>query len=295
MSSPYTARHRVLAHECDSFGHANNAVYIRHLEQATLDALGVANLECALPHARKLTIEYHAPARYGDELDVAAWVTDAREATATWAYRITRTADDAVVVAAQVAWDGPRGGAPVPRPDGHPDAGCLPPSLKPFVPPRDNGARPFRWRHEVRRYELATSGNVGVAVYFNWLEEATIRAADIAGWPLERMKAHNFIAFQYRHDAEFLQPIGYPDEVEIVSRLVDVRRVRGTWIHEVFRAADGVLLMRDYSTGAFLGWDGRTRSVPGEMIQALLRGDPAEPPLDGLRLVRASRSRQLQP
>lgn len=277
MSSVYTARHRVLAHECDSFGHVNNAAYIRHLEQATLDALGVASLDGALPQPRWLTIEYHAPARYGDEMDVAARVMAVRGAAATWAYRVTRATDGAVAVAAQVAWDGPKGAAPVPRPDGHPDVGSLPAPLKPFSPPRDNGARPFRWRQTVRLYELSASGNVGMAAYFNWLEEATFRAARVAGWPLERMKAHNFIAFQYRHDAEFFQSIGYPDEVDIVSRLVDVRRIRGTWIHEVFRAADGGLLMRDYSTGASLRWDGKLRPVPAEMMEALRRGEPPAP------------------
>lgn len=215
-------------------------------------------------------------------MDVAAWVTDVWEAMATWAYRITRTADGAVAVAAQVAWDGPKGAAPVPRPDGHPDAASLPAPLKPFSPPRDNGARPFRWCHTVRLYELSASGNVGMAAYFNWLEEATFRAANIAGWPLERMREDDFIAFQYRHDAEFFQSIGYPDEVDIVSRLVDVRRARGTWIHEVRRCDDGALLMRDYSTGASLRWDGKLRPVPAEMMEALRRGEPAEPLLDGL-------------
>lgn len=113
-----------------------------------------------------------------------------------------------------------------------------------------------------------------MAGYFNWLEEATFRAANIAGWPLERMREDDFIAFQYRHDVEFFQSIGYPDEVDIVSRLVDVRRARGTWIHEVFAVGDGALLMRDHSTGASLRWDGRLRPVPAEMMEALRRGEP---------------------
>ena len=62
------------------------------------------------------------------------------------------------------------------------------------------------------------------------------------------------------------------DGIEIVSRLIDFRRVCGTWLHEVYRAATNTLIMRDYSTGAFLDWEGNIRVGPLEVLEALTRG-----------------------
>jgi len=48
----------------------------------------------------------------------------------------------------------------------------------------------------VRRYEVDLSQGVNLAVYFNWLAEATFRTAHITGWTMERMRAENFITLQ---------------------------------------------------------------------------------------------------
>ncbi len=69
---------------------------------------------------------------------------------------------------------------------------------------------------------------------------------------------------------------GLIDEIEIVSRLIEVRRVRGTWIHEVFLRTTNALLMRDYSTGAFLDWRGYIKAAPTDMMEALLLGEPMD-------------------
>ncbi len=59
-------------------------------------------------------------------------------------------------------------------------------------------------------------------------------------------------------------------------RLISVRRIRGTWIHEIVRPVTSTLLMRDYSTGAFLDWEGRIKPAPNAMMEALVQGEPAD-------------------
>jgi YbgC/YbaW family acyl-CoA thioester hydrolase len=271
-------RLRVRADECDSLGHLNNAVYIRHLQQATFDALSVLNTGEAFWNVRKLGIEYRAPAGYGDELAVTTWVIDSDNRRLVCGYRVTRSAESDPVVSAQIEWDYSDRATQEPRPlpdtNLAPPEGNMPAPLKPWVAPGDNGAHPFRWRHRVRHYELDSTNRVGTAVYFNWLEEATYRAANVVGWSLQRMQAEDFITFQYRHDAEFLAGASIGDEIEIVSRLIKVRRIRGTWIHEIFLSATNTLLMRDYSTGAFLDWKGNIKVAPAEMMEALVLGEP---------------------
>ncbi len=128
----------------------------------------------------------------------------------------------------------------------------------------------------MRLYELDVTSRVGTAVYFDWLQEATFWAANVVGWPLERMKDEDFITLQYRHDAEFFEVATQGDEIEIVSRLISVKPIRGTWVHEVFRPVTKTLLMRDYSTGAFLDWKGKIKPAPTVMMEALVRGEPGD-------------------
>jgi hypothetical protein len=52
--------------------------------------------------------------------------------------------------------------------------------------------------------------------------------------------------------------------------------VWGTWLHEIYRVATNTLLMRDYSTGVFLDWQGNIRAAPQAMIEAVLQGEPGK-------------------
>ena len=263
----YTAPVRVRHHECDSYGHVNNAVYPQYLAQLTLDAHQVAAQDADQWAMRRLAIEFHTPAVYGDTLTAATWLADAEGGQITHDYRLTRPSDERLVVAARAVWVAPLPSrAPITAP---------PPSpLKPFSPPTDNGALPFVWRHQVARYEVGAAGHVPPWVYLNWLEEATFSASSRAGWSIERMLDHDLVILQYRHDAEFLADASLGQAVEIVSRLVEVKRVRGAWLHEVFSVSPRVLLMRDYSTGVFLDRTGQIRSAVAPMMVDLTGGEP---------------------
>ena len=288
MIESFTQRLHVRAYECDSFGHVNNSVYIQYLQQATLDALGIGPGEEAVWAVRRLAIEYHKPARYGDELQIAVWPLNADDQRLSYGYQISLAADDAPVASAQIDWMHYERATrrlldlPPQLRLGPPDDGQRPAPLKPFAAPRDNGAFPFQWQFTVRRYELDTAGCAGPANFLNWIEAAFFNATATAGWTVEKMRTENFISLQYRHDAEFFGAAVNGDRIEIRSRLIDIRRVRATWVHEIYRTADNFLLVRDYSTGAFLDWEGHVRAGPMDVLQALTRGGaPSTPPADG--------------
>ena len=280
MGKVFHYHFRVRADECDSLGHVNNAVYIRHLQQATLDALGDEDADYTSWNVRTLAVEYHAPARYRDDLDIVTWVIEADASRVVCGYKVRRSAEVAPVASAQIEWD--YRGVTTHQPRRvlerflTPPKGDNPAPLKSLVAPRDNGAQPFSWRHRVRRYELDATNRVATAAYFNWLEEATFRAADLVGWSLERLQAENIITFQRRHDAEFFGGASIGDDVEIISRLIKVERIRGTWLHEIFQPMTDTLLMRDYSTGAFLDWEGNIKPAPTEMMEELILGEPMD-------------------
>ncbi len=269
-TSAFGAHILVLAHDCDFMGHVNNATYVRYLHQATLDACS-GQKRVNPPTLRKLSIEYQSPSSQGDVLEVSAWKIEPGNPSGLLGYRITRPHDSTAVVSAEIEWAGFTGATDETEQEKAPDGMERP--LKAFaLPPDDPSAYQYHWRNTVRTYELDFTGRVQPAVYFNWLEEATIRAADAVGWPLERMSSAGSVIIQYRHDAEFLEAAEAADEVEIVSRLVDVRRVRGSWLHDLVRTTDGTRLMRNYSTGVWLDNSGHMNRAPAGMMEACVAG-----------------------
>jgi len=82
-SGAFHAARPVYFYEMDEYWHVNNAVYLSYLEQAAIDH--GAQLGFDIPHLAKLggllvvgqhDIEYVRPARYGDTLDIATWVSE---------------------------------------------------------------------------------------------------------------------------------------------------------------------------------------------------------------------------
>jgi len=74
-----------------------------------------------------------------------------------------------------------------------------------------------------------------------------------------------------RHGNRCLAPAPN-DTVRITSRLIDARRLGGTWLIEVQNLADGQLLARDYSTGVHLNLEGRPAAPPAQIIQDIQFG-----------------------
>jgi acyl-CoA thioesterase FadM len=130
-------------------GHMNNAVYIQYLQEATQDALGVGNNAAGRWHPVSLIAEYRAPAHYGDELALSAWPLGVDGSRLVSGYQIVQAPDGSLVLSAQIEWSCQN--------EGH-GTGCAAPEarlsvmttgpaqspVKPFMPPGDSGARPFR-------------------------------------------------------------------------------------------------------------------------------------------------------
>lgn len=277
----FTRPFRVRSYECDLLGHLNNAVYQQYCEQASIEASEDAGYDAAWYAnqgtawvIRAITVEYLRPAVADDVLEVTTWVSNWRRVWAQREYLMQRRSDQEVVARASAKW------VYVDRATGQPQR--IPADIERLIGVREGAVRPYRlpeerlgqhefhWPHRVRRYELDAMRHVNNAVYLNWVEEAKFRAAAEAGWPLERARAANFVTVQIRHDTEYFVPAVYGDEVDVVSYLYAVRRVRGTWLHEVYRVRDGELLVRNYSTGAFLDLEGRPREAPEGMLEVLL-------------------------
>jgi acyl-CoA thioester hydrolase len=280
-NSPFNWRTRVRVYECDALGHVNNAVYLHYLEQSTAEAWEA--LDAAAWELRSLVMEYAAPAYAGDDLDVTAFAGGVEGDLLACRYRITRPADSRTILRARATWADPGDLKAASDTSVWPLTPVELPDVTPLRLPADRlNAQRYRWRHTVCGYELGGSGCANPVEVLRWVEEAKLVACEQVGWSLDRMFDNDLMIVQVRHDTEFRAPLRAGDTIEVVSRIRDLRLLKGTWCQEIYRlpppgATDGgerQMVALDYSTGAFLNCAGRPNPAPKAMLGALLRGEP---------------------
>jgi acyl-CoA thioesterase FadM len=226
-------------------------------------------------------IEYRAAARLGDSLAASLYLIAIDSGSPVLGGNVLRLpaggGKPETLARARMGWQR------VERTSGRPAA--LPESLLASLA-GDLGAQPaaarplrempgvarYQWRHRVMRAELAAHGRAQPQAVYHWLEEAIFNASADAGWPVERWLAEGYFTLNIRHDTSIIELPRLWEEVETTSQIVDLHRLRGTWLVELRRAADGALLVRDYSTGVFLNLDGRPASPPMQLLREIQFG-----------------------
>lgn len=276
--------------DCDSFGHVNNAVYVSFIEHAL--ATAVAGLGTDGDWAQNspyrwalkfMHIEYHRTAVPGDRLLANLWLATADPESPVFGCEITRlnfmAEDDAdqTLVRSLSSWVrlSRHGGQSAPMPERllakfSKDGGRLPRTFKPVAIPK--GLRCYRWDHSVMRSEVSPAGIVHPQAIYQWIEEGIFNASAQAGWPIQRWLEVGFVVFTIRHDTVFEALPKLGDRITMTNRVVDVRRLKGTWLNEIRRESDNALLARNYATGAFLDLEGRPATPPEGMMETIQFG-----------------------
>jgi len=284
----FTRRFRVRHYELDSFNHLNNAVYANYMQEAAIEASTAAGYSPAWyrEHGtswfiRQLSIRYHLQATYGDELEVTTWVSDMRRVTSNREYNITRASDGAQVARARVNWVyiDLNTGQPLRIPkefekNFDPTGELEELGIRMQKPRLMENA--FRYRHQrrVQTHELDTAQHVNNAIYLHWATQSYFNAIRTAGHPIESLR-NNWFVVQGGHEIEYFDPAFDNDPIEVVSWIGEMGKVRGAWIHEIYNAATGKLLARDYSLGIFVDLNGKLFVPPQNIVEAVIRG-PAQ-------------------
>jgi YbgC/YbaW family acyl-CoA thioester hydrolase len=286
MAASFAYRFRVRYDELDSFGHLNNAVCVKFMQEAAIQASADAGYPLTWYGERgvawvirRLQIRYYLQVRYGDELEVTTWISRCGRSTCDREYRITRVGDGARVARGRAYW------VYIDWKNGRPLR--LPPEIQMALASAgeqenlgirgykartvENGYR-YHSRRAVHSYELDPLGRVHHTVFLNWIEQAYYHAIRLSGHPLEELRGGNWMVFQGGHDIEFFSAARDHDEIEIVSWICEVGRVRGAWTHEIYEVRKQTLLARDYSLGVFVNANGQPAPAPQSLIDDVLAG-----------------------
>jgi acyl-CoA thioester hydrolase len=282
----YSRIFRVRYYELDSFAHVNNAVYVNYLQEAAIEASSDAGFTPSWYRERgvgwvirKISIRYYLPASYQDELKVRTWISGIRRVSSTREYTIERAGDGAPVVRATINWVfiNRESGQPTRIPNEFTSAFETTGSAHELEirwtnPTQTENAYRYRHRRRVQTNELDTARHVNHTAYIRWVEQAYFDAMRTAGHPIENTRDGEWSILQGAHEIEYFEPAFDNEEVEVVSWVCELGKVRGAWVHEIFSVTRQVLLARDYSVGVFVNRSGRPVSAPAQVIKDVVLG-----------------------
>jgi acyl-CoA thioester hydrolase len=271
-------------YECDAYGHLNNAVYLRYMQEAAFnasaslgyDAQRYAQLGRAWL-ARLSEIRYLQPVRYGDSVVVATYVKDFQRVRSLRAYEMRLQGSQELVASGWTDW------VFVDTQDNRPVS--IPKEISAVYLPEGNQEKVSTNRHfpghpepppgvychrrRVEWQDLDPAGHVNNAVYLSYLVEAAWGFGDVVGWTWELMSGTGIGVWARQHQIEYLLPAYYGDELEISTWLSGVRRATINRHYSIHRVEDGQLLARansiyvcvDLSTGS-------PQRIPPDFLEA---------------------------
>src|SRR5215472_2082274 len=100
MTPRFTRRFRVRHYELDALGRVHGVSFLRYMQEAAIEASTALGFSPDWYSergvgwvVRKLAVRYHAPAAYGDEVEVATWLSGIRGVRSIREYDLTRVRD----------------------------------------------------------------------------------------------------------------------------------------------------------------------------------------------------------
>ncbi|MFN8528261.1 MAG: YbgC/FadM family acyl-CoA thioesterase [Anaerolineae bacterium] len=273
---------RVRSYECDAYGHVNNANYVRYMQEAATDASAAVGWDEAryvrtnsIWLIRETDIEYLAPLRYGDSVEITTWVSDFRRvrsrrsyelrnqkgemvarASTDWVY-LNRTTHQPISVTPEMIADFAPPDLAAPGDVTDTLRMSAPRAKFPPAPPPPPGI--YTHKHRVEWRDVDQAGHVNNANYLTFMEEAGFQASKSFGWSAARMRAENFGIFARRIQIEYRQQATYDEELTISTYLSDVRRANATRHYIIARAEDGAIVAQ--ARGLFIFVNPQTNTI----------------------------------
>lgn len=286
MTPRFSRRFRVRHYELDASGRLHGVSFLRYMQEAAIEAstdLGFSP-EWYEAHGvgwvvRKLSVRYHAAAVYGDEIDVATWLSGLRGVRSLREYDLTLARDGSRVARSRVEWvylDRATGqptrvpdewASAFPAPGKVEDLGIRPTQAQPA-----KDAHRYISRRRVQYHELDAVQHVNHAVYVYWTDQACCDALRAAGHPPVSDGSPGWKLRQTGHEIQYFASALESENIEITSWLAEIGSEGVAWMHEISNADTRQLLVRDYAAGVFVDAEGRQTAPPPALLAELLAG-----------------------
>jgi acyl-CoA thioester hydrolase len=282
MPLTHTRNFRVRFYECDSFGHLNNANYLRYMQETAFDASSAAGYDLAryseMGHhwwIRETDIEYLQPVKYGDTVLVKTWVADFFRVRSQRIYEFCLAGSDTLVARGISDWVFMNSATNLPAmipqelaasfyPEGLPAEFPARSEFPDFPAPP---AGVFQTNRRVAFQDIDSAQHLNNANYLNYIEDCGMQVIAAHGWPIQRMLAEGVAILIRRHQIQYLRPAVLDDDLVISTWVSGVRRSTAVRHYTIHRARDNALLTRVHSLGVWVNLESqRPVRIPERML-----------------------------
>lgn len=271
--------------ECDAYGHLNNAVYLRYMQEAAFRASADAGLDEAAFEAmgrlwliRGHEIEYLHPVHGGDTLEIKTWNLGVRRTLARRAYEIRLKSRGILAARAHTDWvfldrNSLRPTTISPEVIAAyltPEEAATPLQKPAFPAPGTPPETVLRFQKRVEWRDLDAMQHLNNAVYPSYAEDVAMQLADHFGWSFDEWLENGLAFIARRHRIQYLQPATFEDTLEIATWLYNVRRTSASRYYAFHRLTDGELLAQMETLWALIDLEtGRPTRLPEIFIDVV--------------------------
>jgi acyl-CoA thioester hydrolase len=273
MPVVHTEIFKVRHYECDSYGHVNNAVYLRYMQEAGIGAAAVLGQD---QHTLEAMSRTWLP-RF-TEIEVKTWVSVFRRVISRRIYEFRKQDQDDVIARGYTDWvfldrDRLR---PVTIPMEIKSL-FIPEVANQIMSPRYLFPEPapppegvFRVVRRVEWQDIDMMQHLNNAAYLDYVMDAGVQLTSAFGWPMSYWLEEGIAFVTRRNSIEYLLPAYLDDSLEITTWLFNVRPATVTRQFEVRRVGTDDLLARIQTLWVMVDLkSGRPMRIPDSMISIL--------------------------
>jgi acyl-CoA thioester hydrolase len=285
MSVIHIESFKVRHYECDAYGHMNNAVYLRYMQEAGIEAAAAVGLDAQwheienrtwLP--RRTQIEYKRPLQVGDQVEIKTWVSGFRRVLCRREYEFRKNGEGDLVAHAETDWVFLERSQMIPL--------TIPPEIKaafisgrsretsvpriklPEPPPPPEGV--FRVQRQVEWQDVDMMQHLNNAAYLDYAMSAGVQLTASYGWPMGKWMEKGIAFVARQNSIEYRIPAQMDDKLEISTWLFNIRPATVTRHFDIRRVASAELLAQVQTVWVMMNLtNGRPMRIPGSMLEIL--------------------------